>query len=239
MPNTTVRSFEDALDALTTLVAQMGGFVESQVLGAIDAIAKRDQDIGEQTILTDRRVDDLQRQVDERAVQLLSVRAPLASDLREALSAIKIAADLERIGDLAKNIARRSATLTADLPHKLTLQGLGRMGRLTALQLKTVLDAYARRDATSAIQVWRKDEEIDELYNSMFRELLTYMMEDPRKISASTHLLFIAKNFERVGDHATNIAETVHYLVHGFGIVEERPKSDITSVTRFPFPQKP
>jgi phosphate transport system protein len=160
-------------------------------------------------------------------------------DLRETLAALKISVDLERIGDLSKNIAKRAMVVAREAPEQSLAQGLARMGRQALAQLKNVLDAYSRRDANAAMTVWNHDDEIDEIYNSLFRELLTYMMEDPRKISPSTHLLFIAKNFERIGDHATNIAETVHYVVTATKIGTLRPKSDTTSTTLVELPAKP
>jgi phosphate transport system protein len=156
----------------------------------------------------------------------------MASDLREVIAAIKITSDLERIGDLAKNIAKRTLVIQGDFetPPRL-IQGIVRMGRLAQGQLKSVLDSCSDRNAQLAVQVWRGDEEIDEMYNSIFRELLTYMMEDPRMIGVCTHLLFIAKNIERIGDHATNVAETVYYVVTGEILMDGRPKGDKTSVT--------
>ena len=156
----------------------------------------------------------------------------MAQDLRQIMVAIRISADLERIGDLAKNTAKRTHAISEQMPRKL-VSGLTRMGNLAQEQLKNILDAYARSDADKAIQVWRSDEDIDALYNSIFRELLTYMMEDPRKIGPCTHLLFGAKNMERIGDHTTNIAENIYFLVHGKAIIEERPKKDSTSTTNY------
>jgi phosphate transport system protein len=164
-------------------------------------------------------------------VRLIALRQPVATDLREAISAIKISTDLERIGDLAKNIAKRAIVLQDFDGSAKLIQGISRMGHLAQTQLKHVLDAYSNREASVAMEVWREDEEIDAMYNSVFRELLTYMMEDPRTIGISTHLLFVAKNIERIGDHATNIAETVSYLVTGEWVNDTRPKSDTTSTT--------
>ena len=226
-----VKSFHDQLEALSTGIVQMGGLCETQLANAIDAVSRRDMPLEEQTVALDARIDQLEAQIEHQAVQLLALRQPLALDLRETLAALKISADLERIGDLAKNVAKRALVISRDAPDAHLTQGLARMGRQALAQLKTVLDAYAKRDANAAMTVWKRDEEIDEIYNSLFRELLTYMMEDPRKIGPSTHLLFIAKNFERIGDHATNIAETVHYVVTATRIGEQRPKSDITSTT--------
>jgi phosphate transport system protein len=238
MPDSQTVKFPDAMEALSAMLSQMGGLVEEQLLGAIDAVVRRDTGLAENVVAMDPRVDTLQQQIETKVTRMISLRHLQEAEVRELLSAIKIAGDLERMGDLAKNVAKRSLVLGRDYPEKHLAQGLARMGRLAATQVKTVLDAYAQRDTNAAGAVWRRDEEIDELYNSLFRELLTYMMEDPRKISASTHLLFIAKNFERVGDHATNIAEIVHYLVHGATLGDQRPKSDITSSTAIPFGTK-
>ena len=223
-----VRSFTEQLDALNNCVAQMGGLVETQFANAIEAIAKRDGKLAEGAIGTDERVDKLQHTVEEQAMKVLALRQPMAVDLRTTLAAIKIASELERIGDYGKNIGKRALILNREPPIRLT-QSLARMGRQALSQLKAVLDAYSNRDAAAAQSVWLQDEEIDELYNSLFRELLTYMMEDPRTIGLCTHLLFIAKNIERAGDHATNIAETVHLMVTGNRLQVERPKADMTS----------
>jgi phosphate transport system protein len=227
-----VKSFHDQLEALSTAIVQMGGLCETQLANAIDAIAKRDMALAEQTVALDARVDQMEAQIEAQAVRLLALRQPLALDLRETIAALKISSDLERIGDLAKNVAKRALVVSRDAsPDQQLTQGLARMGRASLTQVKNVLDAYAQRDANAAMTVWKRDGEIDELYNSLFRELLTYMMEDPRKIGPSTHLLFIAKNFERIGDHATNIAETVHYAVTATKMGDPRPKSDVTSTT--------
>jgi phosphate transport system protein len=226
-----VKSFHDQLEALSTGIVQMGGLCETQLANAIDAISRRDVAVAEQVVAADGRIDQLEEQIESQVVQLLVLRQPLALDLRETIAALKISADLERIGDLAKNVAKRVMVISRDAPDAHLTQGLARMGRQALAQLKNVLDAYARRDPNAAMTVWKSDGEIDEIYNSLFRELLTYMMEDPRKIGPSTHLLFVAKNFERIGDHATNIAETVHYVVTAAKIGDQRPKSDITSTT--------
>lgn len=227
-----VKSFEEELEAISTQIAQMGGMAEAQLAAAIDCVTRRDIALAERTVLEDRRIDEMEHEIEDQTVRLIARRQPMALDLREAISAIKISADLERIGDLAKNIAKRSIIVIGDYetPARL-MQGLARMGKLAQGQLKAVLDAYAGRNAEEALHVWRSDAEIDEMYNSIFRELLTYMMEDPRTIGACTHLLFIAKNIERIGDHATNVAETVSYLVTGEMLVDERPKSDQTTTT--------
>lgn len=231
----TVKSFQEELDAIAASIAQMGGMTEAQLAGAIEALTRRDTALAELAVSQDRRIDALEHEIEARAVRVIALRQPMASDLREAISAIKISSDLERIGDLSKNIAKRALVIQGDFdtPARL-IQGIARMGRLAQGQLKSVLDACSNRDAQLALEVWRGDEEIDEMYNSVFRELLTYMMEDPRTIGVCTHLLFIAKNVERIGDHATNVAETVYYVVTGETMANNRPKGDTTSSTPVP-----
>ena len=237
MSDHTVRAFSEQLESLSSGVAQMGGLAEAQLADAVEAIARRDTKLAEGAIAGDPRIDSLQQDIEAQALKLLALRQPMAVDLRDTLAAIKIASELERIGDLAKNIAKRALVLNREPPIRLT-QSLARMGRASLNQLKLVLDSYSDRDATGAEAVWRNDGEIDEIYNSLFRELLTYMMEDPRTISLCTHLLFVAKNIERTGDHATNIAETVYHMVTGGHLAMERPKSDTTSSTTVPFERK-
>ena len=228
----TVKSFQEELEKLSTGIAQMGGLTEAQLSAALEAVQRRDNQLAERTVREDIRIDDLETQIETQAVRVIALRQPMASDLREAIASIKISNDLERIGDLAKNIAKRATVIGSDfnIENRL-IQSIVRMGRLAQGQLKTVLDSYSNRDAQAAMDVWQKDEEIDEMYNSIFRELLTYMMEDPRTIGASTHLLFMAKNLERIGDHTTNVAETVRYLITGERVVDDRPKGDVTSMT--------
>jgi phosphate transport system protein len=230
MAEHTVKSFTEQLEALASAVAQMGGLAETQFANAIEAITRRDSQLAASGVASDIRVDRLQYEVENQAVKLLALRQPMAVDLRNTLAAIKTANELERIGDLAKSMCKRAMVLNREPPIKLT-QSLSRMGREVSAQLKRVLDAYADRDAEAARTVWRSDEEIDELYNSLFREVLTYMMEDPRTIGLCAHLLFVAKNIERAGDHATNIAETVHYMVTGRYLESDRPKADLIAVT--------
>ena len=237
MTEHTVKAFTEQLETLATAVAQMGGLAEAQLADAVEAIGKRDSGLAESAVGGDKRIDELQVQIEDQALKLLALRQPMAVDLRETLAAIKIAAELERIGDLAKNIAKRAIVLNREPPIRLT-QSLARMGRQALSQLKLVLDAYSDRDAEGAEAVWRQDGEIDEIYNSLFRELLTYMMEDPRTIGLCTHLLFVAKNIERTGDHATNIAEVVYHMASGGHLAMERPKSDTTSETNVPFEGK-
>tara|TARA_R110000824_G_scaffold118960_15_gene272372 strand:+ start:67609 stop:68322 length:714 start_codon:yes stop_codon:yes gene_type:complete len=228
----TVKSFQEELDGIAASIAQMGGLTEAQLAGAIEAVSRRDSELAELTVSQDRRIDLLEQEIEARAVRVIALRQPMASDLREAIAAIKISSDLERIGDLSKNIAKRALVIQGDFDTPVRLiQGIARMGRLAQGQLKSVLDSCSNRDAQLAIEVWKGDEEIDEMYNSVFRELLTYMMEDPRTIGVCTHLLFIAKNIERIGDHATNVAETVYYVVTGETMSDNRPKGDTTSTT--------
>ncbi|MGI9481707.1 MAG: phosphate signaling complex protein PhoU [Hyphomicrobiales bacterium] len=226
-----VSAFDDDLEILNRNIAQMGGLAEEQLAASVDALVRNDQELASQVIRDDVKIDDLEREIEEKAILTIAKRQPMALDLRQIMTAIKIASDLERIGDLAKNISKRSSALSDERPKKI-ISGLKSMGKLALNQLKNVLDAYIQRDAEKARQVWQDDEELDAMYNSVFRELLTYMMEDPRNIGICTHLLFGAKNIERIGDHATNIAENVHYLVHGVPLIEERPKSDVTSETK-------
>ncbi len=237
MSEHTVKAFSEQLETLASTVAQMGGLAEAQFADSVDAIGKRDTSLAERSIAGDARIDALQQQIEDLALKVLALRAPMAVDLRDTLAAIKIASELERIGDLAKNIGKRAIVLNREPPIRLT-QSLARMGRTALAQLKSVLDAYSDRDAAGAEVVWRNDGEIDEIYNSLFRELLTYMMEDPRTIGLCTHLLFVAKNIERCGDHATNIAETVYYMVTGGHLAIDRPKADVTSTTNVQFEQK-
>ena len=231
-----VKSFTEQLELLANGVAQMGGLAEAQFANAIEAIAKRDAKLAEAAIGSDERVDRIQQTVEEQALKMLALRQPMAIDLRTTLAALKIANELERIGDLAKNISKRVIALGAATYPTQVIRGVEHMSDLVLGQLKQVLDAYARRDVGKAMEVWRGDEEIDAVNNSLFRELLTYMMEDPRNITFCTHLLFCAKNIERMGDHATNIAETVYYIAEGRALIDERPKGDTTSSTTVPFP---
>lgn len=234
MPNTNsehiVTAFSDDLAETANLIAKMGGLTEQQLSDSTDAMVRRDTALANKVIAGDAEIDDLEQQIESHVIRILALRQPMAQDLREVIAALRIASDLERVGDLAKNMSKRTLVLNDAQPIPV-IQGLGRMSRLVQMQLKLVLDAYAVRNAEKALSVWRNDNEIDEHCNSIFRELLTYMMEDPRMIGLATHLLFVAKNLERIGDHATNIAEIIHYLVTGENIIDERPKSDLTSTT--------
>lgn len=231
MTDHTTKAYDQDIATLKSQLAEMGGFAEEQLARAIQALSKRDIVLADQVIANDQKLDDLERQVEEKAIRTIAKRQPMASDLREIMVAIRISSDIERIGDLAKNTAKRAHAISEALPRKLAT-GLTRMGTMAQSQLTQVLDAYARQDDEKALTVWRSDEDLDSLYNSIFRELLTYMMEDPRNISMCTHLLFGAKNLERIGDHTTNIAENIHFLVHGKPIIEGRPKNDVTSMMR-------
>jgi phosphate transport system protein len=210
----------------------MAGVAERLVAESIDALVKRDTALAQRVIAADAGVDALQREIEEKAVLTIARRQPMAIDLREVVAALRIANDLERVGDLAKNNAKRVVALDGDYQAQKQLRGVKHMADMAIARLKQVLDAYGARDAGQALDVWRRDGEVDAMYTSLFRELLTYMMEDPRHITLCIHLLFAAKNIERIGDHATNIAETIHYLVRGEALTEERPKVDTTSFAR-------
>ena len=231
----TIKAFDVDLQDLARMVAEMGGMAEHQIAESVQSLARRDNKLAQRVVALDPTIDNLQREIEERAILTIARRQPMAVDLREIVGALRVSNDLERIGDLAKNIAKRVIALGSEFhPHKV-IRGVEHMADLVLSQLKDVLDAYARHDVAKAMAVWRGDEEIDAVNNSLFRELLTYMMEDPRNITFCTHLLFCAKNIERMGDHATNIAETVHYIVEGRALTDERPKGDSTSSTTIPF----
>jgi phosphate transport system protein len=224
-----MKGYDEELRRLNNIITEMGGLAESQLATAIEAVVERDSDLAASVVEGDAKVDQLQHELDNLALRLLALRQPVARDLREIFAAIKIASDLERICDYAANVAKRSIILDQSPPVQ-PVYALPRMARLAELLVKDVIDAYVARDADKAYGVWMRDEELDEMYASLFRELLTYMMEDPRNIGASTHLLFIAKNIERIGDHATNIAEDLYYLVHGTPLTQKRPKGDNSSL---------
>src|SRR6185295_812933 len=232
----TIKAFDVDLQALARMVAEMGGLAEKQIADSVDALARRDSTLAQRVIALDPTIDNLQREVEEKAILTIARRQPMAVDLREIVGALRVASDIERIGDLAKNIAKRVVVLGSEFHPQKVIRGVEHMADLVLGQLKDVLDAYARHDLDKAMAVWRGDEEIDAVNNSLFRELLTYMMEDPRNITFCTHLLFCSKNIERMGDHATNIAETVYYIVEGRSLAEERPKGDSTSSATVPFP---
>jgi phosphate transport system protein len=225
----TAKAFDADLQALTILIAEMGGHAEKLLVDAIDSLTTHDSERARQIIAADETIDALQRQIEQRAVATIATRQPMAVDLREIVAILRIANELERVGDLAKNIGKRVMTLTGkDMPRK-AVRGVKSIAGLANAQLHNVLDSFVRRDPNMSLSVWTKDEEIDAMYTSLFRELLTYMMEDPETISFGIHLLFCAKNIERVGDHATNIAEAVYYMIEGHPLRDERPKADMTA----------
>ncbi len=238
MSDHTVASFDEELQGLRSAIMEMGGIAEKMLLDATTALVRRDVAQAQAVVAMDDRLDDLQRQIEERAILTIAKRQPMAVDLREVISAIRIASDIERIGDMAKNIGKRTLAVSGQFEPQKVVLGVNRMSDLVQSQLKDVLDAYTQGNLEAAMDVWERDEATDALYTSLFRELLTYMMEDPRNISFCTHLLFCAKNVERIGDHTTNIAETVHYLVKGEPLTAERPKKDRTSFESFEHKEK-
>lgn len=229
-----VSAFEKELKGLGSRISQMGGLAENQLSQAIKALENNDFELAQLAIKSDKEIDRLELAIEEEAILIIAKRQPMALDLRRIIVTIRICADLERIGDLAKNIAKRVIAIDGKTPKSL-ITGFHAMSDMAQQLLKDVLDAFALEDVDKALAVWKKDEDLDALYNSIFRELLTYMMEDPRNISFCTHLLFGAKNIERIGDHATNIAENIYYMVNGELLTDERPKSDITSTSKFDF----
>ena len=224
MPDHIVKSYDKELETLERSIAEMGGIAEKMVIEAMDALASGDAALAHQVVNTDPRLDALQREIEEAAVLTIARRQPMAIDLREIIGAIRVAGDLERVGDLAKNISKRSIKIGAEARVPRAIVGLKHMNEVATELMKDVLDAYAQRDVERAHAVWERDAELDALEDSVFRDLLTHMMEDPRNISYCAHLLFCSKNIERIGDHATNIAETVFYLVTGETLPSERPK---------------
>jgi phosphate transport system protein len=224
-----VKSYDEELERLNKMIVEMGGLAESQLAAAIEVVIDRDSDRATRVVEGDAQVDQLERDLNNLAIRLLALRQPMARDLREIVAALKIASDLERMCDYAANVAKRSIAL-AQTPPIQPVHALPRMAHFALLEVKDVIDAYVARDAAKAYAVWVRDEELDDMYASLFRVLLTYMMEDPRNIGPCTHLLFIAKNIERTGDHATNIAENVYYLVHGIPLEQARPKGDRSSL---------
>lgn len=223
MSEHTVKSYDDELAHLANIITRMGGMAEAQLASAMQALAARDGDLASRVVAGDARIDELEHEVQSFTVRLLALRQPVASDLRHIVAALKISSELERIGDYAANVAKRTMVLN-QLPSVQPVSALVNLGRAVQDILKDIIDAYVEHDVEKARQVWMRDEDVDSAYNSLFRELVTYMMEDPRTITACTHLMFMAKNVERIGDHATNIAEILHFLVVGTQIEGERPK---------------
>ncbi len=218
-----VKSFDNDLKKLRDMLTEMGGIVESQLVMAAAGIMNRDNEAAARAVSEDPKVDALEHEIEQFVIRMLALRQPMAADLRQVVAALKITGDLERIGDYAANVAKRSIVLGQyNLPY--SLAGLGHMTHMVQEQLKSIIDALSSNDTAKAIEVWRSDQVVDDIYNALFRELITYMMEDPRNITPCTHLLFIAKNLERIGDHTTNIAETIYYAVEGEVIPDVRPK---------------
>jgi phosphate transport system protein len=229
----TVKSYDEELRRLQQEIAGMGSLAETELQNAVQALVRRSAELGHQTVQDDARIDEGEQRATAQVLRLLALRQPMASDLREIVAALKISSDLERIGDYAANIGKRVVALSQTPPFKLPA-AVPRMGWLAQQNIRDTLAAYVERNADKALKAWQADEELDETYSSLFRELLTHMMEDPRNIGACTHLLFIAKNIERIGDHATNIAETVYFMVVGEPIGAGRPKGDSTSYMTLP-----
>ena len=221
-----VKSYEAELNGLAAECARMGGLTEAQVADAVAAVVKRNQDLATSVVARDDKLDEAERDIERRTIRMIALRQPVADDLRRAVAAMKVANNLERCGDLAKNIAKRALVIIESDPLTPLTRSIDRMGKLVLARLASVLDAYTRSDLERALAVWSQDDEVDEHYNSLFRELLTYMMGDPRTITACAHMLFVAKNLERIGDHATNIAEIIHYQITGDEMMLVRPKTD-------------
>lgn len=221
-----VKSYEDELNSLAAECVRMGGLTEAQVADAVSGVVKRNQELAASVVVRDDKLDEAERDIERKTIRLIALRQPVADDLRRAVAAMKVANNLERCGDLAKNIAKRTLVIIESDPLTPLTRSIERMGKLVLGRLSSVIDAYSRSDLERALAVWSQDDEVDEHYNSLFRELLTYMMGDPRTITACAHMLFVAKNLERIGDHATNIAEIVHYEITGAEMVGGRPKTD-------------
>lgn len=224
MTEHTLKFYGEELIQLKAEVARMGGLAEAQVADAVRAVADRDVYLAETLIGRDERLDEMQREIERKAIRMIALRQPVAQDLRRTVAAMKMSWSLERVGDLAKNMAKRAIVISAAEPMTPVTRSIERMGKLVSSRLREALDAYAAGDLDRAMHVWNDDEEVDENYNSLFRELLTYMMSDPRMISSCAHMLFVAKNLERIGDHATTLAEMLHYEVTGEEILGSRPK---------------
>lgn len=233
LPEHVVKSYDDELRRLRDLIVRMGGLVESQLQDCLAAVSRRDIEAAERVIAIDPQVDAIEREVDANVIRLLALRQPVAVDLRNIVAAMRIAADLERAGDYATNVAKR-AIVIAQMPSGPVVTGVMRINRMALEAIKDVLDAFVANDAAKAVDVWNRDDLIDKLYTGIFREIVTYMMEDARTISACAHLMFMAKNLERVGDHATNIAEIMYYAITGQTLPDARPKGDLTVSAAIP-----
>ena len=227
------KAFDDDLRGIAARIAEMGGLAEEQLQSAIETMVERDSVLAEQVIRADRRLDEMEMELERSAIEIMALRQPMADDLREVVASLKIASTLERIGDLAKNIAKRAIILNQSPPTKV-INSVARMGRQTRTLMAESLDAYTARDEALAVAVWHRDIEIDEMHNSIFRELTTYMMEDQRTIGLCSQLLFVVKNFERIGDHSTFIAEMTYFVVTGQPLGDDRPKSNDWDEIRSP-----
>jgi phosphate transport system protein len=225
----TIVAYDAELKELDALISEMAGDAQSALDDAAKALFAGDIRLAQQVIAGDAAIDSLQHKVEEKAISTIATRQPVAIDLRQIVSAIRVASDLERIGDLAKNVAKRVVALGEQPASIKVATSLSPLAARVRDQLRNVAAAYRNRDDGTALEVWRSDGAIDTLHTSLFRELLTYMMEDPRSIGFCAHLLFCAKNLERIGDHATNIAETTHYLITGDMLSADRPKADESS----------
>lgn len=223
MSEHTVKSYDEELAHLSNIIARMGGLAEAQLAAALQALAKRDSDAAARVVANDSAVDSMEQDVQHFTVRMLALRQPMAADLRHIVAALKISSELERVADYAANVAKRSMVLNQQ-PAVQPVAAVLNLARIVQEILKDIIDAYVERDVEKAIKVWNRDQEVDDMYTGLFRELITYMMEDPRTITACTHLMFMAKNIERIGDHATNIAETLHFLVVGTPLKGARPK---------------
>jgi phosphate transport system protein len=226
----TTKAFDLDLQGLARTMAEMGGLAERQIAEAIEALTTRDVERAWRVINADAAIDNMQRAIEERAIETIARRQPVAIDLRQVVGILRIANEIERIGDLAKNIGKRIIAMKGEEMPRRSLRGVSHMANLMLAQLRDVLDSFARRDGAKALDVWTRDQDVDRLYTSLFRELLTYMAENPFSVRCAIHLLFCTKNLERMGDHATNIAESVYYMAHGQTLLRERPKADITSM---------
>ena len=220
-----VSAFDQDLRGISAKISEMGGLAEEQLGSAIEALRNRDAELANEVIASDKRLDDMEMALEQSAIEIMALRQPMASDLRDVVAALKVSSTLERIGDLAKNVAKRTLILNQSDPLRV-VSSITRMGKQTQSLTAEALNAYTSRDTGLAVSVWKRDVEIDEMHNSIFRELTTYMMEDPRTIGLCSQLMFVAKNLERIGDHATFIAEMTYFVVEGKPLTDDRPKSN-------------
>lgn len=224
-----VKAFDQDLREIENLILEMGGLVETQIKDAVESLVMRDADLAAAVRANDKKIDALELQVDEKCVRIIALRQPMAADLRSSICALKVSTNLERIGDYAKNIAKRGIVIAEEQHLGSASKTVERMGKMVRQMVSSVLDAYVARDVSVAAELRLQDEDVDHMHNALFRELLTHMAEEPKQITASMHLLFVAKNLERMGDHVTGIAEQIIYLVEGVLPDDDRPRSDILS----------